>query len=43
MGGTGGSPPKYSYRKVKYKKFRGEPPVPRMAWYGLPSFLLYQG
>ena len=31
MGGTGGSPPKYSHRKVKYRKSGGEPPVPPIA------------
>ncbi len=40
MGGMGGSPPKFLQQKVKYKKFRGEPPI---ASHGLPSFILYQG
>jgi len=30
MGGTGGYPPKVSIIKVKYKKFGGKPPVPRI-------------
>jgi hypothetical protein len=36
MGGVGGSP-KYSYWKVKYKKFGGEPPTPPIASHSLPD------
>jgi hypothetical protein len=36
MGGSGGHPPKYSYIKVKYRKFRGEAPVPPIASPSLP-------
>ncbi len=40
---TGGSPPKFLWIELKYKKFGGEPPVPPIASHGLPSFILYQG
>ncbi len=31
MGATGGSPPKFSYSKCKYKKFGGKHPLPPIA------------
>jgi hypothetical protein len=37
MGGTGGSPPKYSVIKIKYKKIGGKPPMPPIASHGLPD------
>jgi len=40
MGGVGGSPPKYSIIKVKYKKFGGKPPTPPIA---SRLYILYQG
>ena len=36
MGGTGGHPLNFTYRKVKYRKSGGEPPVPPIASHSLP-------
>ena len=41
MGGTGGHPPDFTYRKVKYRKFGGEPPVPPIASRGPPAFIYF--